>query len=276
MHVRDLVELGALVASHGTLLIHRSSLLTRRPMERYWIASRCRQDRWYRAIKSYRQSSGADAQARWSALRGVIEEILASELLTRTWSAVACAHDRARQQEELEPIARSVMRGHLEARNRALDVLVQGRGFDVEEGAKLNRLRRQTERWTDMMLGYLVSEHAVDEFAFSPQRARDFASDLRHERETVPGDQPWQLAISSLRATFHDGLAPKSPNSDLNERIAGSVLACFQGDLCDSGGVLKSYWLLRLTQVADDTQGLVDDLLNLEQASADRWPGFRA
>ncbi len=46
MHVRELVELGALVATHGIDFIQRSNLLTQRRMEQYWLASRCRQERW--------------------------------------------------------------------------------------------------------------------------------------------------------------------------------------------------------------------------------------
>ena len=53
MHVRELVELGALVAAHGMRFIQHSNLLTQRHLEQYWVASRCRQDRWTRAMKSY-------------------------------------------------------------------------------------------------------------------------------------------------------------------------------------------------------------------------------
>lgn len=264
MHVRELVELGALVAAHGTDFIQRSSPLTQRHLEQYWVASRCRQDRWARAMKSYRDRAPAHACADWPDVRCVIQEVLASELLTRTWGAVACCYDRLHHDGFLEPIVLSVLAGHRESRHRALQLIVCGHGFAMEEGVVLNRLRRQTERWTDMLLGYLAGDHQVAEFAFSADRARDFAADLHDERHAAPGDQPWQLAVMSLRATFERGLSGDSPNGDLNRRIAASVLACFHSELFDSGGMLQSQWTLRLNQIADDTESLVADLLHME------------
>jgi hypothetical protein len=264
MHVRELVELGALVAAHGMDFIQHSNPLAERHLEQYWVASRCRQDRWARAMKSYRDRTPADAHAEWPEVRGVIQEVLASELLTRTWGAVACCYDRLYQCGFLEPIVLSVLAGHRESRHRALQLIVRGHGFAVEEGIVLNRLRRQTERWTDLLLGYLAGEHPIAEFAFSAERARDFAADLHDERHVAPGDQPWQLAVMSLRATFDRGLSGSSPNGDLNRRIAASILACFHSELFDSGGVLPSQWTLRLSQIADDTADMVDNLLRAE------------
>ena len=64
--------------------------------------------------------SSLPSTARVSArLRGVLEEILVSEVLTRVWTAVLCAHDACRGAEEAGPAARSVLLGHIEARHRA-------------------------------------------------------------------------------------------------------------------------------------------------------------
>jgi hypothetical protein len=268
MHVRELVELGALVAAHGSVFINRPSVLTDRHMEQYWVASRCRYDRWTRVLATWSRSSRQATGAHWTSVRPVIEEILVSELLTRTWAAVAFTHDRTRHVNALSPIVRSVMTGHIEARNRALSVMVHGHGFDVDEGIALNRLRRQTERWTDMMLGYLLREHDVSEFAFSVERARDFASDLRYEDVQGPGDHAWQLTLTGLRSAFENGLSPVSPNADLHQQIAGSILACFHSDMYESSGALKSLWLLRIDQIADNTQGMVNDLLALDEVPA--------
>ena len=144
-------------------------------------------------------------------------------------------------------------------------MIVRGHGFSVEEGVVLNRLRRQTERWTDMLLGYLANDHDIAEFAFSRTNGpRTSPRTCTMKAVRSPGDQPWQLAVASLRATFERGLSDDSPNGDLNQRIASSILACFHSELFDAGGMLKSHWILRLSQIADDTQGLVEDLLHME------------
>jgi hypothetical protein len=252
------------------VFIRGTDPLTQRHVEQYWVASRSRHDRWQQAMKSYSRCSASDALQQWRDIRSTIEEILASELLTRTWAAVACAYDRAHGTDALVPLVKSVLIGHLEARNRALHIMLRGHGFVVEEGVVLNRLRRQTERWTDMLLGYLGPDADISEFAFDIERARDFAVDVRQEHADPSATQAWRLAFASLRAAFQSGLSDVSPNADLNQRIAGSILACFRRELFDAHGLFKSHWLLRLSQVADDTQVLLDDLLCLEGAPARR------
>ena len=66
---------------------------------------------------------------------------------------------------------------------------------------------------------------------------------------------------ASLRAAFRTGLSPLSPNAGLNTRIANSILSCFPSEAFDSTGLLRSPWLMRLTDVADDTQGMIAELL---------------
>jgi hypothetical protein len=270
MHVRELVELGALVATHGIDFLPRSNLLTQRRMEQYWLASRCRQERWACALKAFRQPAPSQAGPGWQTVRPVIQEVLASELLTRTWAAVACSHDRRHRSCVLEPVVLSVLSDHLEARDRALQLVVCGQGLSLEDGIVLNRLRRLTVRWTDMLLGYLAGGYDVAQFTFSAARARDFAADLRDEQREGAGDQPWRLSMASLRMAFENGLTDASPNPDLNERIAGSILACFHSEMFEARGMLASHWTLRLGQLAEDTAGLVDELLHMDQVPARR------
>jgi hypothetical protein len=51
------------------------------------------------------------------------------------------------------------------------------------------------------------------------------------------------------------------PRDDLNQRIAAAVLSTFDTDAFDSSGVFKSLWLVRMSNVASDTQGLIDTLI---------------
>ena len=53
-----------------------------------------------------RAGGSADAGRRqWPAIRGVLEEILLAEMLTRVWATVLCAFDRRQGTLEAEPIA---------------------------------------------------------------------------------------------------------------------------------------------------------------------------
>ncbi len=227
-------------------------------------------DRWAGGLRNFTREAQADAgqrQTQWLAFRGVLEEILGGEMLTRVWTAVLCAYDRHHRGDEAEPAARSVLIGHMEARHRVLTLMVRGPGIDAEAALKLNRLRRRTECWTDLLVGHLAGRYAVSEFAFDPQRARDFAQDLRDRGQRRGGRHQWPLVLASLRTAFRQALSAPSPNAELNARIATGILSCFPADLFDSTGLMRSLWLMRLTNVTEDTQGMIEDLLALETSA---------
>lgn len=276
MHASELVELAALVATHGRTLLFQVRDISPPGMQQYWSAAKCRLDRWSRSLKQYSlempYAAGNERVARWRTVRPVLEEILTGEVLTRIWAAVVCTHDRLRGRCEFEPVVRSVYIGHLEARNRALNLMVYGQGFQLEDSVVLNRLRRGAERWTDLLLAHLYEDFGVDEFAFVPDRAEEFARDLRDEAR-AGGGVAWQLVLASLRAAFHKDVSRASPSSDLNERIAGGVLRCFDSHVFDSTGLLKSLWMVRMEAAASDTEGLIEQLLASECCSPEEPSG---
>ena len=272
MHARDSLEVAALVVLHGPALISSQTRISPTAIEQYWTASKSRLDRWAGALKSFGSSEASDGRSddeRWNHLRPVLEEILIAEILTRVWTALLSAHDRRHQLSNTEPIGRSVMLGHLEARQRVLGLLVSSVEVNTRHGLVVERLRRQAERWTDLLLGHLLTLEDVGEFAIDADRAREFSEDLRHQARQGNAQSGWALTLVSLRGAFRQGLSGGSPNPDLNSRIASSVLACFPSELFDSTGVFQSLWLLRLTSYANDAQGMIQELLCSDD-SADR------
>jgi len=263
MHARELIELAAIVTAQGPVLLQQKPQLSATALGEYWAHSKCRLDRWSRSVKQFKgaHESPQGVCAPWTVVRGIFEEVLTGEILTRVWTAVLCAHDRVLGASDVEPVARSVMLGHAEARNRVLTLLVSGKGMDAEEALRLNRLRRRSERWIDMLIGYLCGIEDLSEFAIDPDRAKDFAEDISYQSRLAGGHQAWPLLQTSLRAAFRTSLHESSPNCDLNEKIASSILSCFQSDLFDSTGMFRSLWMHRLTNIADDAQGMLDDLL---------------
>jgi hypothetical protein len=273
MQAAELLELAAIVSAQGPVLVEGPGTLSRSGLEQYWTASQCRFDRWSRAFKESEIARGNPAPDRttatsWPALRVTLEEVLTGEVLTRVFAAVVTAYDTRRHTDQAEPIARSVLVGHLEARNRVLRYLVSDPKIDAEEAFKLNRLRRRTERWTDLLVGYLSDLVDVRHFAIDPQRAADFAEDLSYRRRLPGGRLAWPLLQASLRATFASGLLATSLNADLNRRIATAVLSCFRSELFESTGTLRSLWLTRLVNGADDMQGMLDNLLGDDHLGA--------
>jgi len=270
MHARELVELASILSAQGPMLIRSTPRLSGHGVQQYWTVSKCRLDRWARNLKSFTvDASPMDATAirvQWPFVRGVLEEILTGEVLTRVWTALLCLCDRQHGDNAFESLARSIMIGHLEARHRVLMLLVRGSGVDADGAVKLNHLRRRTERWTDLLVGHLARFGDVAEFAVDVNRAIEFSRDLEFQMDQEAGRQAWPLLQASLRAAFQRGLAPVSPNEDINAQIAAAILSCFPADLFDSTGLFRSLWLSRMSNVTSDVQGMIDALVGSGRA----------
>jgi hypothetical protein len=264
MHARELVEVAGLVALNGPLLVASAPPTSSVFLEQYWATSKCRFESWNRALKSCSTLALEGTREdfdEWIEIRAALDEILTSEMLTRVWTAVVVARDRRWSGDSAEPVARSVLAAHMEARQRALSLLLRGEGFSTQQAAALDRLRRRVERWTDVLLGGLLHLWDVREFAIDPERAEDFGIDLARQRSHPGGRQAWRMTLVSLRGAFQAGLSPISSNPDSNARITASILGCFQGELFDSTGLFQSLWMMRLSANASDAQGMITELL---------------
>jgi hypothetical protein len=276
MHARDLVELAATASLHGPLVIASSAPLPQPCLEQYWSGSKCRLDRWGRALKRLSDlSRGEDEESeaeRRSSL-GMLEEIVTGDVLARVWAAVLTGHDR-RNCGDSGAIARTILVGQQEARNRAMSLLVNSPSVARPAAQHLNRLRRRAECWSDLLVGHLSVAEDLSEFGAEPARAREFANDFREE-----GRRAWSLLFASLKSSFSSSFDLPSPNADLNAEIAAGVIACFGPEVFDSTGLLRSQWMSRLQRTSHDTACMIESLFaeerdpqvtSLAQVTADR------
>ena len=126
-----------LCRANGPLLVDVGLPSTTGYLEQYWAASKGLAESWNRSAKSYTTLSGDSTPEdfdKWVQIRGALDEIFISEMLTRVWTAVLVACDRHSGNHAAEPIARNVLAAHLEARQRALGLLLDGRGFSTRAG----------------------------------------------------------------------------------------------------------------------------------------------
>ena len=121
-----------------------------------------------------------------------------------------------------------------------------------------------------MLLAHVARDIDITEFAFEPDRAIEFAEDLAHEAVAAERQFTCQLILSSLRAAFETNLAHGSPNQDLNRRLGGAILGCFREELFDATGLVKPLWVERLSVTADDAQGMIDELVRIDDAAVFR------
>jgi hypothetical protein len=262
MHARELVEVAGLIALNGPLFVATAPSPSSAFLEQYWSASRCRFDNWNRVLKDPPAvEHSRDGFDKWVEIRAALDEIFVSEMLTRVWTAVVVARDRLLGADAADPVVRNVLATHMEARNRALALLLHPRGFNTQQAVALNRLRRRADRWGDVLVGGLLHICDVREFAVDPERADDFAIDLAQQRSQAGGRQAWRLTLVSLRNAFQTGLSPIAANPDANSRIAAGILGCFQEELFDSTGMLRSLWMVRLSASTSDAQGMIRELL---------------
>jgi len=273
MQTAELVELAVLLVRQAPTLLTIEPADGMGGIENYWTTSKCRFDRWGRTLKQLRDGDRQAFAAAGGTVRGLVEEILGSEVLTRVWTAVVAACDRRRGSQDNDIVARSVYIGHMEMRHRVLKLLCEGTSLPWRDAVDLNRLRRRTELWTDMLLASLAAGADVREFAFEPDRLRQFADDLapRGAVERDGCDASGFLEISVLAAA-KSAFRLQAPNEDLNRAVAAAVLQAFPAQLFDACGLFRSLWMLRLATVADDTQRLIDELFEFDRLPPPELP----
>lgn len=268
MHANQLADLAAWVAIHSSTFVYGEGENTTLNVQDYWAQSKCRIARWNSAVKmfSHDLNDPECSHNPWPAIEIVVEEIVVSELLTRVMSAALVVYDKYSNRDELKGIAHSVLISHMETRNRAMRLLLHGRALNEQVFDRINQLRRQVERWTDLFLSRFDNSNAASEFGFNPQRVKDFAGErvVYSDEEFRRGQQ---VFIQSMARNLNACTQKFAANPDLNRSIATSVLGCFIKDRFDSFGLPKSSQLLWIEKSHNDTQMLVQELNDFESAA---------
>jgi hypothetical protein len=274
MHVRELAQFAGLVALNGPQFVATKPCDNCVRVEQYWAASKCRFEAWARALKVSRSDSGDERNPadHWIVLRGTLDEIFVSDLLTRVWTALVAARDQRWSTDSCDTVTRNVFSAQLDARHRALELLLDRNAMTARQALAIDRVRRKAERWTDALLGALAGVCDFREFAIDQDRAGEFAVDLARHRGDGMHEAFWRLLMLSLSSAFRRGVSPTAANPDANARITANILGSFRAELFDSTGLYHSLWMVRLSAVASDAQGMIRDLLGtgrIADSSAD-------
>jgi hypothetical protein len=192
-------------------------------------------------------------QAWWQDQGPLIEEIIVTETLTRVFAAIGMGLDSVNQQSEIEPVTHSVYVSHLEARNRVLQLLLFGRGGSVDQSLRLNRLRRETERWIDRLLSPMLSNHApTRKYAVDVPRALAHAQQWREDVGGEFGNLSEALNTAAIRLSLYSRASSEVASPNANREVAQSVLACLPVASFDSLGLLRSRSWVGLSLSAKD------------------------
>ncbi|MFK7769030.1 MAG: hypothetical protein AB8B55_17540 [Mariniblastus sp.] len=265
MHSSQLAELASWVATHSGNLVYGEQDQPMLVASTYWTASKVRIQRWVTALKMFENDfedvkKGHDP---WHALEIVVQEILMSEVLTRIWAAAVLNHDWYHQKDEMHGLAHSIHVSHIEAKNRAIRIMLRGQATNEEAFDRMNELRRRLERWTDLFLGQLPDGERASTFGFDRNRVKDFN---REQRDSTGPEfaMRQKVLFASFSTDLQRNRIKYSANPELNRDIASGILACFPSDRFDSNGLPKSSSMIWLEKSQRDTQMLVDHLVEFE------------
>ncbi|GAB5517456.1 hypothetical protein [Rhodopirellula baltica] len=266
MHVVQLTELASVLAYHGPAMLLQRRPISPEAIAQYWSASRNRLDLWHQVMARFNRvkSTGDFYRMRcwWTDHMGVLEEILASEVLTRVVAAIGDGIDRRNGTDECSPITQAIHLSHLEARNRVQWAILDRRGCSVTDAVRLNRLRRVTERWIDVLVGSISAYDAeLTRFGMDLTRTRSHATAAR-ECSTTPSHETvaW-LTRAAMTEGFQKHVAKQASLPAANQGVADSVMMMMRADLFDSIGTLKSLWMHRIESKVDQTDQMISEFL---------------
>jgi hypothetical protein len=280
MHAVQLVDLAAVLAFHGSALLYRQSLVPHEAMQAYWVSNRARFDRWNHELGEHRRLADEHRHHElsdwWRGNAGLIDEILLSEPLVRVAAALGMALDLSCEIEEISPVTQSVYVSHLDVRKRALQIIVGNRSAPMDEAVRLNRLRSSIERWSDTMLGYLMTSagESTVAYAFDPPRTRAFAKDACYTSNSAGRDTTCWLLSAAMREALVRLSHDAAFHAESNRAIGDSILMTLRPDLFDSVGLLKSLWLHRLENGAEQTDRVLKQLSQSDLSGCDILTGF--
>ena len=250
LSLRQLAETAALASSRANLVIESSSGISDTKLQDYWTNCRSRCSEWFRKLDTFSSRLNSEPsenhQSIWQELEPLLNEVFVSEILTRVWAAVLTASDQRRDQKLAGPIARHTVSSHIEARHRAMTLMVDGPQISLTELARVDRVRRKAERWTDLLLGHLILNYGMHELAFEPDRATDFAQSQVREIVRATDEPVWEFVQVGIRLAFNGLAGCNSPSENWNRGVLRSVIGSFPIDMFDEYGLTKSTMRTRI------------------------------
>jgi hypothetical protein len=269
MHTREFFDLAITLTETHHLMEQVGKAISEECLQAYWTASRARFDAWGHGLRAFREQLLAEDPQCWKRWNSLVEEILLSEMPTRVWTTVLEELDQIRGIEEYGPVARSVFEGHLEARARTLQLIVLGCEQGAEAAGRLNQLRMQAERWTDLLLAHFSLDGPAGWLCFDGERWRTWG-------RMEAGHRMGPLALVRLAAitAFGETSEVAAERVPFYDQMHAATLAMWGPELFSATGPRISAYQARLLSLTQDTQGLLANWLDesRDNDSADHRP----
>ena len=237
MHARELAVMASWIMGHSDRLELSCKPASCQAVRQYWSSCNGRMQRWMRALGNRNEGHhrGGPQRAPWTVARVVVEEILLSEVLARTWAGFVWDREKLCPDPDMRTVVLHVHAQQGEARNVALRLLVASDPRRDQPAVQINQLRRQLERWTDLCLARLTNPGVGVRFAFDPRRMMSFRSGQGRGRCPEPQGEldRWSHVFSEdlENSTIH-----RAANPAWNQEIASGIIACLESERLDKAG----------------------------------------
>lgn len=265
--LRQIAETAAFASARSNFLIESTAAVSEQHLHDYWKCSRGRTMDWLRVLDgliSEANVTAPDNHSRlWKMAEPVIAEVFVSEILTRVWAAVLTASDLHRKQSIGSPIARNTLKSHTEARNRSLALMAGGLQVSMSAMSQVDRLRRKSERWSDLLIGHLVLNYQLDDFAFESNRCIEFGQSQMREIISATDEPVWEFVLAGVRLAFSPFDDLSAPSDVWNRRVVRAVLGSFPAESFDDAGTFKTVRRARIERPQSDSDKLVTALMKI-------------
>jgi hypothetical protein len=269
MHSVLLVDLAAVVSEHGPAILYGRDTLSPEALTHYWTATHSRFNLWHQAMARYsrvEKENDEDAMnAWWRDHTAVLEEILVSEILSRVVAALGAGLDARASDEEISPVTHAILLNHMEASNRVHQVILKARGPAAVKAEQLNRVRQGIESWTDVLIGRMALRSTEPlQYAIDHDRATEYAEEATLQGHGVTRRTSNALMNISMHETISQRLSSEPALPAANREVSRSVMLMLRPELFDSVGSLKSLWMHRIENSAEQTDRMLDELTSAD------------
>ncbi len=197
MHLRSVAEAAAVMTWSASIQADELSSEQSLAAVEYWKETSFLFQRWSRALRENHIGAGSPEQ-----LTILLEEILTSELLTRSTAARIFSFKRQRQVEDFCQVAEKSIEEHVKLRNRAFD-LHQSVSVETSKLLKCERLFRKVQRWSDFLVSYhLVASEMPLKAAFDSDLCLEFCDDRSNRECSESAMVARQLELVALVRSF--------------------------------------------------------------------------
>lgn len=245
LNVKSLAEVAWLASQVGRRMIAAQSPPTAPTLREFWQSTRALQQHWDELLDSLAPSDIATPQ-----FKEVATQLFTTEMLVRVWATILGRIDQNTGGNDLTRIVANAVSGLLRIRNRLVTLLLSP-SVPAAWGADLDRLRRRCDRWTDLLIGTICGRDEFFQFAFNPDRARDFAEESREAGSST--SHPVELLVAAgVRLSFLGQLPEVAFNSPAFEQLIRAILGSLPTAAFEQDGSLRFQCLQNNAAVQDE------------------------